>query len=272
MVVSRRTLLAGGAAAYAGLATSASALTEDFLSKRGDLRIGVLADHPPFVFTRLGVPNTGVVPSIGKIIANEMWLSPNYVAIDSQSFTGFSDPKLFQRNGGLDIIAHVPQYEAAKAGMLLSMPYITDQVCFITLPDMREIGLFPRTFKDKKVIAFPDHMVRKLMIQNPDFDKVTIDYDVTPDDLLNKTPLARMLQGEFDKFIATRRQLEWMLGESAHKFHINNIFFPNQNSRAHYCFAVNPESPWILEVIQKKIAELHDNFKLQRIFQKYDLI
>lgn len=272
MTVSRRAVLAGGGAAIAGLSAPALALTPDFIAKRGDLRIGLLADYPPFVFHRLGIPDTGILPSIGKIIANEMWLSPSYVVIEPEMAQDLSNPKLFQRNGGLDIIAHVPQTAAAEAGLLHSMPYIIDQLCFITLPDIREIGLFPRTFRSKRVIAFPDQMVRKLMQQSPDAHKVRVDYQVTPDDLLNRIPIARMLNGEFEKFIATRRQLEWMLGDSAHKFHINNIFFPNQNSRTEYTFAVNPESPWILDIVEKKIAQMHKNFKLQKIFQKYDLI
>ena len=81
-----------------------------------------------------------------------------------------------------------------------------------------------------------------------------------------------LFDGEFEKFVATRRQLEWILGASTHKFHINTIFFPNQNSRTDYCLAINPESPWILDIVQKKIAAMHESFQLQKIFQKYDLI
>ncbi len=272
MTLSRRTVLAGGTAAIAGLAAPALALTPEFLSKRGDLRIGLLADYPPFVFTRSGIPDTGILPSIGKVMANELWLSPSYVVIKPQSLEEMSYQEQFQRFGGLDMILHAQYDDVERLGLLHSSAYMTDQICFITLPDIREIGLFPRTFHRKKVIAFPDQMVREFMMNSPDSGKVNIDYNVTPDDLLNRIPIARMLNGEFEKFVATRRQLEWMLGISAHKFHINNIFFPDQNTRKDFCILVNPQSPWILEAVQKKITAMQKNYQLQNIYQKYDLI
>ena len=272
MTVSRRTLLAGSAAAVAGLATPALALTPDFLTQRGDLRIGLLADYPPFSFSRFGVYDTGILPSIGKIIANEMWLSPSYVAIRPENLEDLSYQDQFARFGGLDIIMHVQHDGMENTKLLHSVDYITDQICYITLPDIREIGLFPRTFQRKRVIAFPDQMVRKFMMNSPDAAKVEIDYDVRAEDLLNKTPIERLLNGEFEKFVATRRQLEWMLGDSVHKFHINNIFFPNQKTHKGFCILINPESPWILDIVQEKIIEMQANYQLQKIFQKYDLI
>ena len=261
--------MAGG---MAGLATPALALTPDFLSKRGDLRIGLLANYPPFVFTRSGVPDTGILPSIGKVLANEMWLAPSFIPLDVKSLEKYSYQEQFKRFGGLDIIMHVQSDSTQSRGFLHSRSYLEDQICFISLPDIREIGLFPRTFHRKKVLAFPGQMVREFMVNSPDAAKVDIDYGVTSEDLLSRAPLERMLIGEFEKFVATRRQLEWMLGNSAHKFHINNIFFPDQNTRKDFCILVNPESPWILEIIDRKILAMQRNYQLHKIYQKYNLI
>lgn len=267
---SRRTVL--GVAAST-LASPALSLTPGYIEGRGDLRIGLLADYPPYVFLRSERPHSGILPSIGSAMAQSLWLTPSFSVITPVQYLGAPINDIFAFYGGLDVLMHVPKDIAVKEGILHSSSYISDGLGFIGLPDVRTIGIYPSTFRGRKVLFFPDQMVqRELMSRQIPAHFVDVSYETSINDLSSRIPLEKLLNNEVNNFVASRRQLEWMNSGSVHQFQVNDLLIGGKSTQREFCVAVNPDSAWILEKIENHIAKMRSNYELQLLYNKYNLI
>ena len=286
----RRSFLTGlGLATTAGLATIAAptlgretpqATPEDleaenrFLQDRVDLRFAILAGFPPFVnySPDSEVGSSGFLPDLAKALALDFWLiATNVVVNTDDTVTGDFD-ELFSRYGGVDVLLHVNREHIPKGyEQLSSISYITDSVGYISMPDRSEFGLFPQTFHNKKVLAFPDPLITEYVRNHPTEHQIPISYQVSPRDLYAAKPIEYLEAGKFDTFISSYRQLQWQIARTQHKFHINSLFFLNRLSGFEFCAVVNPKTPWLVNKINHTLRALSEDGRFARLMKKHGI-
>ena len=275
--LSRRRLLFEGGSSLAlvgagqTLARPALALSEEFLRARGDLRIGLLSTLPPYDMSLGEGTSLGLLPSIARNFARELWLSPSYVRINDEDILSFTPQDLFQRNGGIDLIVHAPKKWAQQHNVLVSDVYIRDQLNFITVPNLSQIAIFPTNFYESRVLAYPDYLIKRMVASTPAIERVRLSYQLKREDLFTSLPLEMVLRGEFEHYIAPHNQLRWMLKNSSYNFYLNEMFFQGQSAVVEFCVMVNPNSPWILPVVNKVLRALVAEGKMIKILHQYHL-